>query len=260
MEKLPIIANYHTHTTRCGHASGTDREYVEAAIKAGLQILGFSDHTPYPTRPGLVSGMRIKLEETENYFDSITSLKKEYAGDIKIYAGVEAEYFPQFFDGLLEYLKDYPLDYMILGEHFIPDEQYGSYVGGKFTTRAKLDMYTENTIAGMRTGKFAYVAHPDLPFYVGDDHTEALKDSYRQICTVAKELDLPLEINALGNSRDISVYPSDDFLDIAAEIGNTMIIGIDAHSPSHFFNYDNVADCINKATSRGLKLLDKLPL
>ncbi len=27
-----MIANYHTHTARCKHAEGEDREYVEAAI------------------------------------------------------------------------------------------------------------------------------------------------------------------------------------------------------------------------------------
>ena len=43
-----MFANYHTHTARCNHASGTEREYVEAAIKSGLKILGFADHTPYP--------------------------------------------------------------------------------------------------------------------------------------------------------------------------------------------------------------------
>ena len=40
-----LIANYHTHTKRCHHACGEDREYVEAAIESGLKILGFSDHT-----------------------------------------------------------------------------------------------------------------------------------------------------------------------------------------------------------------------
>lgn len=39
--------NYHTHTTRCYHASGKDEEYVKAAIKAGIKELGFSDHTPW---------------------------------------------------------------------------------------------------------------------------------------------------------------------------------------------------------------------
>ena len=36
-----MYANYHTHTKRCQHAVGEDREYVEAAIAAGIQVLGF---------------------------------------------------------------------------------------------------------------------------------------------------------------------------------------------------------------------------
>ena len=38
--------NYHTHTYRCHHAFGTEREYIEKAIEAGFTVLGFSDHTP----------------------------------------------------------------------------------------------------------------------------------------------------------------------------------------------------------------------
>ena len=42
---LPIImlkggnkmtANYHTHTIRCNHAIGSDREYIKKAIECGL--------------------------------------------------------------------------------------------------------------------------------------------------------------------------------------------------------------------------------
>ena len=38
-----MIANYHTHTYRCHHADGTEREYVERAIENGLKIFGFSE-------------------------------------------------------------------------------------------------------------------------------------------------------------------------------------------------------------------------
>lgn len=53
-----MIANYHTHTWRCRHADGTEREYVERAIEGGLKILGFSDHSPYPFPDGYDSGKR----------------------------------------------------------------------------------------------------------------------------------------------------------------------------------------------------------
>jgi histidinol phosphatase-like PHP family hydrolase len=35
---------YHSHTTRCGHAYGSDEDYVEAAITNGFRVIGFSDH------------------------------------------------------------------------------------------------------------------------------------------------------------------------------------------------------------------------
>ena len=40
--------NFHTHTARCGHASGRDEEYVQSAIRGGYRVLGFADHNPWP--------------------------------------------------------------------------------------------------------------------------------------------------------------------------------------------------------------------
>ena len=72
-----MIANYHTHTRRCGHAEGEEREYVEQAIAAGVRILGFSDHTPYPFSNGYESRIRMRLSETEDYFKTVTDLKRD---------------------------------------------------------------------------------------------------------------------------------------------------------------------------------------
>ena len=41
------MKNYHTHTTRCMHAIGSEEEYILAAISAAYTELGFSDHTPW---------------------------------------------------------------------------------------------------------------------------------------------------------------------------------------------------------------------
>ena len=35
-----FLHNYHTHTKRCHHAVGEDREYIESAIQSGLKTLG----------------------------------------------------------------------------------------------------------------------------------------------------------------------------------------------------------------------------
>ena len=79
-----MIANYHTHTWRCRHADGTEREYVEKAIEAGLKILGFSDHTPQVYPNGFVCPVKMLPVELEGYVDTILDLKLEYKNDIEI--------------------------------------------------------------------------------------------------------------------------------------------------------------------------------
>ena len=44
-----LKANYHTHTARCKHAWGEDKEYVEQAIQAGMELSLI--HISEPTRP-----------------------------------------------------------------------------------------------------------------------------------------------------------------------------------------------------------------
>ncbi|MBQ7371409.1 MAG: PHP domain-containing protein, partial [Blautia sp.] len=114
-----MIANYHTHTWRCKHASGTEREYVENAIAGGLKILGFSDHTPYPFPEGTDIRTRMELNQMDDYVDTVLALKKEYQKDIEIHLGLEVEYFPVYFEKLLDFLSDYPVEYFILGQHFL---------------------------------------------------------------------------------------------------------------------------------------------
>ena len=115
--------NLHTHTKRCNHALGEDRDYVEAAIKAGIKTLGFSDHCPqfFPDTD-YYSNFRMRPDEFEGYVCSIRDLKKEYKDDIEILLGLETEYYPETFKRFMEFVKPYKLDYMILGQHFVGNE------------------------------------------------------------------------------------------------------------------------------------------
>ena len=54
--------NFHTHTARCGHASGEDEQYVRSAIRGGYRVLGFSDHTPWSYASDFVSPIRMPLD------------------------------------------------------------------------------------------------------------------------------------------------------------------------------------------------------
>lgn len=69
--------NFHSHTVRCQHAVGEEREYVEEAIKEGFEVIGFSDHSPYLFKNGYVSRIRMTMSQLEDYVKTIEALKKD---------------------------------------------------------------------------------------------------------------------------------------------------------------------------------------
>lgn len=251
-----MFANYHTHTQRCHHASGEDREYVEAAIKAGLKILGFSDHCPWVYPDGFVSGIRMTPAETEGYFDSLERLKKEYARDITIYIGFEAEYTPELIEEQDALFDQYPLDYLILGQHFLgPNDQ--TYIGVATDREEVLAKYVDSVIQGMRSGRYLYLAHPDLVHFTGD---ETIYDRYMyRLCQEMKELEMPMELNLLGLA-DRRHYPVERFLKIAGEVENPYVLGIDAHTPEQLLNREVVKEAEELCRKYRIRLMDGMTL
>lgn len=224
-----MIANYHTHTWRCNHASGTERQYIENAIEAGIRILGFADHSPCPFPGDYYSDYRMYLHQTEDYFRILTDLKQEYAGQIEVHMGVEAEYYPALFDGMVDFLRQYPCEYMLLGQHFLGNEIDERYTYLPTRDSAELSRYVSQVLDGLKTGLFTYLAHPDLLTWQGDEDT--YKREMTRLCLGAKELGCVIEYNLLGHYLHRN-YPTEAFWKIAAEVGNSVIFGIDGHEPS----------------------------
>lgn len=223
-----MLANYHTHTVRCMHAVGSEREYIEHAISQGFKILGFSDHVPQPYPDDFKSHIRMTMDELPDYIDTLLRLREEYRDSIEILIGFETEFFPRYFDRLLDELRKYPVDYMILGQHNVPDEPDGFYVGNRTNDEAALKAYVDLTIEGMKTGLFTYLAHPDLINFTGDDDT--FRKHMSRIVEASIDLKLPLEINMYG-FLDKRNYPCDRFFKMASEMGADFVIGCDAHRP-----------------------------
>ncbi len=228
-----IKANYHTHTYRCRHAVGEDRDFVEAAIKAGIKTLGFSDHTPYVGFDGdYYSGYRMPVADLEDYVSSVNSLKEEYKDDIEIHLGLETEYYPALFDKFLEFIRPYEIEYFIMGQHFSDTDQYGVYAPFIKEPDAA-EKYVDQCIEGIRTGLFSYVAHPDI---VGLDRgAPEYAPLMEKYCRAVKVAGIPLELNFLGLKTG-RIYPCDEFFEIAGKVGNEVIFGLDAHTTEVFFD------------------------
>lgn len=230
------MKNYHTHTVRCRHAFGKDRDYVTKAIKAGITELGFSDHAPmlFPTE-NYYSSYRMFPNELDDYVNSVNLLRNEYRDKIKIHIGFELEYFPEIFDKTVKWLENKGGEYFILGQHFTDNEYepYAHYCGRMTDSTELFDKYINQAIDGLKTGKFLYIAHPDLFRYTGPDDIYNEKMTF--FCREIKKLGFPVEFNLLGFAQHRN-YPDKRFWKIASEIGNDAVIGFDAHSPEVFQN------------------------
>lgn len=252
-----LTENYHTHTCRCGHASGADREYVENAIRAGITTLGFSDHSPMIFPGDYYSGFRMPLESVPGYFRSLASLREEYKNDIRILIGVEVEYYPALFGGYLDYMAQFPLDYMILGQHFVWDEQTGLPSFRRTEDPAQLRQYYENVLAAAETGKFLYIAHPDVFNYAGDG--AAYIELTAAFLAKIRSLGIPLELNRLG-FFDGRHYPRRAFWELAGRAGIPAVIGLDAHSPDVLLDETTVDACFDFAAQCGVNVLKHLEI
>jgi len=236
--------NYHTHTFRCHHANGLPEEYIKRAVENGLERMGFSEHFPYRFPDGHQSGYRLPEEEIGAYFEELQGLREAYKDKIEIRIGFEMEYYPAYFQDMLEKATSYGAEYLILGQHFLgPDmPPVPERTINKTQSEANLEKYVSDLVAGIETGVFTYVAHPDIMNFVGDP--EIFKSSFRRICCAAKETDTPLEVNFLG-LRENRNYPNMLIWELIGQEKAPVTFGFDAHDVPSAFD----ADSLEKAKS-----------
>lgn len=251
--------NYHNHTYRCGHASGTEEEYIKKAISAGITTLGFSDHTPYPFPGGFVSYCRMDMSQTDGYFDTLLALREKYRGYINILIGFETEYYPRYFDSLIDHYRKYPLDYLIYAGHYIGHEgEEDCFCGFDRTdSSCRLTAYTDMAIRAMQTGRFSIIAHPDMLRFEGD--AELYRQESARLIGEAKRLGIPLEIN-LNGIRDRRHYPNPAFWEVAGWLGADAVIGFDAHTVAHVADRDEIYTAMRFADKYKLNLIDEVKL
>lgn len=246
-----LTCNFHTHTPRCRHAWGTEREYIEAAIKMGIKTLGFSDHIPCPYGNGFVSRVKMLMEEAPEYVDTIRCLAKEYEKNITIYVGFEAEYLPTYYERQMNMFRRLNMDYQILGQHYISDYE-NPYTGMPTDDERILKKYVDLVLEGARTGSYSYVAHPDLVPFTGA--AAIYEREIRRMLEELRQMDIPVEINMLGTTTNRN-YPNPVFWKLAGEIGNKAVIGLDVHHTEHFYNEESYKKCCEFADVCGVQIL-----
>ena len=249
-----MIANYHNHTYRCHHATGTERQYIEAAIKGGIKYMGFSDHIPFVFPDGKENDSHVSMADRFAYVECLTKLKEEYKDSIDIKIGYEVEYAPLLFEGMLDVAYETGVEYLILGQHFIKNAYTTeNMVFASSDSVERLETYVDQVCEGMRTGVFTYVAHPDVLNFSGD--TDVYLEKMKKICETSLETNVPLELNFLG-IRGKRAYPNKIFWKMVGEMGCEVVYGFDAHDRKGAYDGASLAVAEEMREEYGLNVVE----
>ncbi|MCR5401263.1 MAG: histidinol-phosphatase [Treponema sp.] len=237
--------NYHTHSRYCRHAQGQVRDFAETAFKSGLDVLGFSDHAPFPIplfgggdAGSLRYGNGMDFDELDSYLGDVEKERNRYAGKMKIFSSLEIEYLDEFdkvnfpgrencksscelstaSEGVGEssyyqwLLKEKKLDYLLLGAHFYRDRE-GNFQNIYNIEKAEnvID-YAEACKRALLSGYFKIIAHPDIfamRDFSGDERCQEFYQKASEIILeAAKVSGTILEYNANGFRRGLFDYGS----------------------------------------------------
>lgn len=234
------ISNFHTHTALCGHASGMPADYVRQAEKDGCSALGFSDHCPYPAGSGdFWPEIRMTAEQAPSYLADVRSAAE--AVPFPVYAGFECEWDKDYESWYREELSGrLGADYLVLGSHWVTEGRSHVYAMD-ISSPQELHRYIDQTIDGIRSGLYSFLAHPDL--FMGkwrewDADAEACLSA---LLDAAADCGLPIEINGLGMRRAPNMtrrgqrfqYPYEEFWQMAARDRRVKVLcNSDAHDPA----------------------------
>lgn len=238
--------NYHTHTSRCGHAVGDDEAYIQAAIDGGFKILGFSEHLGYDGWDD--ANERIPFLEIDAYLETMNGYKEKYKDQIDLRIGFEFEYFEEDVD-FLRKIKE-KCDYMINGQHAKNRIGYGYYYHDQCSDEDVL-IYANQVCKAIELGLTDYLAHPDYFMLGRKEFNSACAQAMEQIAVCAKAHNIPVEINLKGMRYgkkqypygERFIYPHRETYEIFAKHQCKLVYGYDAHHPDVLKDHEKQAWC-----------------
>ncbi len=228
------LPDYHTHSSRCGHAAGTPADYVAAAQAAGLLAVGCADHLPL--LPGHDPELAMPVCELDAYVADVQSLKARHPGFVLL--GIEADYRPETVDGVRELLDSRPFDYVIGSVHHLDDWGFDDPRQiGRYATVDIDQMWTEyyeRLGEAAETGLFTIIGHLDLVKKFAYRPTRPLDAELDRLIRRLARAGVAVEINTAGLHKPAEeAYPAPHILAKLHAAGVPITFGSDAHRPEH---------------------------
>jgi histidinol-phosphatase (PHP family) len=226
------LPDYHTHTARCGHATGLAGEYVEAARAKGLSGIGIADHLPLLPDPD--SGLSMGMCDLADYVAEVEVLKARFPGYVLL--GVEADYRPQTVSEVGALLASHPFDYAIGSVHHLGTWGFDDPRQMRHYSDHDIDEvwaeYFDLVGDAAESGLFTILGHLDLVKKFGYRPTRILKVELDHLVDRIARAGVLVEINTAGLHRPVGeAYPTLDILRRLCDAGVGITFGSDAHQP-----------------------------
>ncbi len=240
---LPKV-DYHMHTPLCGHALGEPEEYVEQALRVGLEEIGFSDHAPLVSHED--ARYTMNLSQLPVYHAMMERVQKKFK-TFTVKVGLEADFIPGFEDKTKAILDGYEYDFVIGSIHFIDnwafdDPNEKTKWKDKDIDRVYRDYYKLlRQSAG--SGLFDIMGHVDLVKKFGHRPNTDMTSEVEATAKVFKKAGVAVEINTSGLRKPVNeIYPSLSALKIYQKAGVPITFGSDSHDPKDVGrDYDKAA-------------------
>lgn len=261
-----MLSNHHTHTLYSdGHAE--PEEYIKSAVNLGVEILGFSEHSPLP----FANPFSFKQERKEEYIQKISQLKKQYADTVRIYRSMEMDFIPGISASFARLSEEFRLDYAIGSVHLVkPDNSdklwftdgpdyktYDEGLNNLFSGDIQKAVRTYyRQINGMIENEvFDVIGHFDKikmhnrnRFFLESE--EWYTDLVNETINLIAERNLIVEVNTRGiyKKRSETTYPGVESLKTLREKNVRVMINSDAHQPHELLmSYDVALGILKEA-------------
>lgn len=228
-----MITSYHVHT-KFSDGNNTIDEMIEAAVRAGVDEVGISDH--YVLAGSKIFGWSMQLVGLSDYFSAIDQAADAYRGKINVRYGLEADFVPETASDLAEILQSHPFDYVIGSIHLID----GLCIDGTKDYWDALDQSEQNDVIRTywqmiprlaKSGMFDIVGHMDLYKKFGSQPTVDISEDVAAALDAIAEAGIAVELNTSGWHKPIKeAYPSAMILKGCYKRGVPVVLTADAHT------------------------------
>jgi histidinol-phosphatase (PHP family) len=239
-----VIVDYHMHLRgpddlpRGRYSADRAEEYVEQALVAGVDEIGFSDHVYHFRQTKGFWEIPWMLERcTDDLDDYVDAVEEAKSRGLPVKLGLEIDYFPGIEPELAALLEPYPWDYLLGSVHFVdgfPVDQEPGLVHRVPVGEAwrRYFVWLRNAA---RSGLFDSLSHPDLIKIFGvripDEEAHYL---YAETADAIEAAGICIEVSAAGLHKPVGeLYPDRELLAACYERGVPITLASDAHEPGH---------------------------